>query len=65
MPYFSSTAIRQAEYDEHTQTLSIWFTQSGGPYHYYGVPVSIFQGLLNAGSKGAFFNDYIRDQYGN
>jgi hypothetical protein len=64
MPYFSSTAIRRAEYNEQTRTLSIWFTESGGPYDYYGVPASVYQGLLNARSKGTYFNDHIRDQYG-
>lgn len=63
MPYFNSTAIRRAEYDENTSTLSIWFTESGGPYYYYRVPASVYQGLLSASSKGTYFNRYIRDQY--
>lgn len=64
MPTFNSTAIRQAEYDANSRTLSIWFTQSGGPYHYYNVPQHIYDGLLRASSKGTYFNDHIRDQYG-
>ncbi|WP_393992745.1 KTSC domain-containing protein [Xanthobacter oligotrophicus] len=63
MPYFTSTAIRQAEYNPGTQVLSIWFTQSGGPYEYFGVPQHIFDGLCNASSQGTYFNLYIRDQY--
>lgn len=63
MPYFSSTAIRRAEYNEQSRTLTIWFVESGRPYDYYGVPPSVYQGLLNASSKGTYFNLYIRDQY--
>jgi hypothetical protein len=64
LPYFSSTAISRAEYNPQTHVLSLWFTQSGGPYDYYGVPQHIFDGLCRAGSKGSYFNSYIRDQYG-
>ena len=63
MPYFSSSAIRRAEYDESSKTLSVWFVPSGGPYYYYGVPSSVFAGLLNASSKGTYFNEFIRDHY--
>lgn len=61
MPYLTSTAIARAEYDDGT--LSIWFRESGGPYDYYGVPESIYRGLINASSAGAYFNSYIRDNY--
>lgn len=64
MPIFGSTAIRRAEYDPATSVLQIWFTESGGPYDYYGVPQHVFEGLCHAGSKGGYFNDHIRDRYG-
>lgn len=64
MPTFNSSAITRAEYDPSTRTLSLWFTGSGGPYYYYGVPQSVYEGLLGAASKGTYFNDHIRDQYG-
>lgn len=64
MPTFISSAIRRAEYDPSSKVLQIWFAESGGPYDYYGVPQHIFEGLCKAGSKGTYFNDYIRDQYG-
>lgn len=63
MPYFSSTAIRRAEYNPQTRVLSIWFGPSGGPYNYYSVPARIWNGLQTASSKGAYFNMFIRDQY--
>ena len=63
MPYFSSSAIRAAEYNPTSLTLAITFT-SGRIYDYYGVPQYIYNGLLATGSKGEYFNDNIRDQYG-
>ncbi len=63
MPFVNSSAISQVEYDERSRVLSIWFVESGGPYPYQGVPVAIYTGLLNAPSKGAYFNEHIRDQY--
>lgn len=63
MPILRSSAIRQAEYTAATRTLQIWFVESGGPYDYYGVPESVYLGLLNAISAGGYFNDHIRDRY--
>ena len=64
MPYFRSTAIKRAEYDEDTRTLTLYFVETGGPYHYRNVPENIFDGLCKARSKGRYFNDHIRDKYG-
>lgn len=64
LPHFNSTAISRAEYDESTGALSLWFVESGGPYHYYNVPLSVYEGLLAASSKGGYFNSHIRDRYG-
>lgn len=63
MPEFDSTAIRRAEYDAKTATLSLWFVESGGPYDYYMVPRRVFDGLCTAASKGSYFNANIRDRY--
>lgn len=64
MPYFSSTAIHRAEYDDTTSTLQIWFTSNGGPYDYYGVPRYHYDRLCSVASKGRYFNTHIRDRYG-
>ena len=64
MPYLRSSAIRRAEYNDVTRTLTLWFVDSGGPYYYYNVPRNIFDGLLSARSPGTYYNLYIRDQYG-
>ncbi|QJQ31973.1 KTSC domain-containing protein [Sphingomonas lacunae] len=63
MHYFSSTAIRAASYDVSTRVLSLQFTSAVKWYDYPGVPRHIYQGLLDATSKGTYFNRYIRDQY--
>lgn len=51
------------EYDEVARRLNIWFNQTG-QYSYFGVPLALYLGLLNAPSKGRYFNDNIRDQFG-
>ncbi|WP_165219543.1 KTSC domain-containing protein [Affinirhizobium pseudoryzae] len=63
MPFLRSSAIRRAEYMSATRILRIWFVESGGPYDYYGVPESVYLGLINARSAGEYFNSYIRDRY--
>lgn len=60
MPYVNSSAIARIEWAN--RTLSIWFHESGR-YDYYGVPESVYQAFLASPSKGAFFNDHIRDRY--
>lgn len=63
MDYIRSSAIWAAKYDPISLTLSIWFKDGGHPYDYFGVPKSVYQGLLNASSAGSYFNVYIREQY--
>jgi hypothetical protein len=63
MPIVSSSAIYRVEYDEASRRLDIWFTGTG-QYSYFGVPLATYLGLLRAPSKGRYFNDNIRDQYG-
>lgn len=62
MVYLDSSAIRAADYNERTLVLAITFT-SGNTYDYYGVPKSVYLGLISAASAGQYFNAYIRDQY--
>lgn len=35
----------------------------GATYDFCRVPASVFNGLLNAHSKGSYYNDHIRDRY--
>jgi len=64
MPFFASTAIARAEYDPLTHRLQVWFRNGVGPYTYFGVPESVYLGLLNAPSKGRYFDIFIKDVYG-
>ncbi|MBR9844406.1 MAG: KTSC domain-containing protein [Rhodobacteraceae bacterium] len=60
MPFVSSSAISRIEWSNGI--LSIWFHESGR-YDYYSVPEGVYHAFLASGSKGTFFNDYIRDIY--
>jgi hypothetical protein len=42
--------------------LAVRFHNSG-TYHHHGVPYELFEAFLNSGSKGAFYNHYIRGRY--
>lgn len=57
-----STAIRAVGYDPTTQRMKIAFV-AGHTYDFCRVPQSIFDGLLRAGSKGRYYDTYIRDRY--
>lgn len=57
-----SSAIAAVAYDQESEELTITFT-GGNSYTYSDVPMSVYQGLMSAGSKGAYFNDNIIDNY--
>ena len=61
IPVYSS-AISAIGYDPSTMRMKIRFVQ-GDIYDFCGVPAQVFQGLLNAHSKGTYYNDHIRDRY--
>jgi KTSC domain len=56
----TSRAIRSVGY--HAGTLELEFVD-GDVYRYFLVPRHVFLELLQAESKGAFFNERIRDRY--
>ena len=62
MIHVNSSAISAIAYDQRTMRMRIRFIQ-GDTYDFCGVPAHIFQGLLNARSKGTYYNDHIRDRY--
>lgn len=57
-----SSAISVVGYDVATMRMRTRFVQ-GETYDFCRVPAYVFQGLLNARSKGAFYNDNIPDKY--
>jgi hypothetical protein len=62
MPHVQSSVMTFVKYDDDTCELDITFT-SGKTYRYLEVPVEIYEGLLDAESKGEFFNDNIKDEF--
>jgi KTSC domain len=57
---FSSTNIAAALYEGGT--LFVRFV-SGSVYQYDDVPLSVWTGLLTAGSKGKYHHRHIRNSY--
>jgi hypothetical protein len=57
-----STVIRQIGYEPDQRQLIIVF-QSGRRYAYYDVPREIYSALRAASSRGAYFNERIRDRF--
>ena len=62
MPLVQSSMMTRVEYDEEAREFDITFT-SGKTYRYLDVPLEIYVGLLDAESKGEFFNDAIKDEF--
>jgi len=62
MPHVQSSVITKVEYDEDTGELDITF-MSGKTYRYLHVPLEIYVDLLDAESKGGYFNDCIKDEF--
>lgn len=56
-----SSAMLSIGYDDGSETLELEF--KGGVYQYLNVPRSIYEQLVEAPSKGSFFNVYIRPTY--
>jgi hypothetical protein len=57
-----SSAIRGIGYDEASRVLELEFV-SGAVYDYDGVPPEEVLGLLEADSRGRYFDDHIRGPY--
>lgn len=56
----NSSAIAAIGYENGV--LAVRFHNTG-TYLHPGVPYSVFEGLLRAGSKGAYYNARIRGRY--
>lgn len=62
MPSVISSTLRSADYDNRTATLLIMF-HHGGRYRYHGVPRTVYDALLQAPSKGSYFDSHIKGRY--
>lgn len=54
-----SSNLASIGYDVASSTLEIEFN-SGAIYQYYGVPENEYTGLMNASSKGSYFDQHIK-----
>jgi hypothetical protein len=59
----SSRAIRSIGYDEVSMTMEVVFRSGSTRYRFCGVPKSVFNAFLSAGSKGSYFHRHIKDHY--
>lgn len=57
-----SSNLLSVGYDQATATLEIAF-HSGSVYQYTNVPLEIYQELMQASSKGQYFNHEIKGGY--
>ena len=57
-----STTIAAVAYDEAAELLRLEF-RNHTVYHYFGVPVAVYDALLGAPSKGSYFNRVIRGAF--
>jgi hypothetical protein len=57
-----STTLASAGHDAAAAILELRF-RSGAVYRYFDVPHAVYQSLLAAPSKGAYFNQNIRGRY--
>jgi len=57
-----STVIEHFSYDPDSSSLKVTFV-SGNIYIYLDVPEKIYTALKIAGSKGRYFNYFIKDKF--
>ena len=57
-----STTLASASHEAQSALLELQF-RSGAVYQYFDVPDGVYQNLLAAPSKGAYFNKHIRGRY--
>jgi phospholipid N-methyltransferase len=58
----ASSAIAQITYDSGREILEVGF-RDGSVHQYSSVPLRVHQDFLQAVSKGAHFNRFIRDHF--
>ena len=56
------SGIIRLGYNDDDSTLEVSF-QSGSTYQYADVPIEVFEGFVNAPSKGKYFHANVRDSY--
>jgi len=54
-----STNLASVGYEIGTATMEVEFL-NGSVYQYFGVSESVYDGLLNAPSKGSYFDQFVK-----
>ena len=62
VPPVGSGIFDTIQYQESSETLTLIFI-SGYGYEYYEVPRACYRGLIMTGSKGVYFNTWIRGRF--
>lgn len=57
-----SSNLKSVSYDSDTEGLEVEF-RTGSVYRYAGVPQAIYEGLMEARSKGSYHHQHIRKTY--
>lgn len=57
-----SSNIASIGYESSTNTLEVEFL-NGAVYQYYGVPKTVYEGLMNASSHGSFLAAHVKGRY--
>jgi hypothetical protein len=57
-----SSALASVGYDSGTSLFEVEL-RNGRIYQYFAVPESVYDGLMSASGKGAYFNQNIRNAY--
>lgn len=57
-----SSCVFTVDYDSESKEMIVTFQQRG-TYKYLDVPIDEVINFQTAGSRGKYFNNYIRDQY--
>lgn len=57
-----SSSLARLSYDRRQAILQVEFRDGTG-YEYAAVPLKTYQNLLQADSKGSYFNHYIRNHF--
>ena len=58
-----SRLIRSVGYDPAASVLEVELAGDGRVYRYFDLPFSVYEELMSADSKGAYFNEHVRDMY--
>lgn len=58
----SSSNVQSIGYDSDSSILEVEFT-NGAIYQYFGVPQDVYDGLMDAASKGTYLHRHVKQAY--